>query len=228
MPIPKIQNTYSKMKSRNLLLNPEYAPLKLILLPESFRRMVEALPIELLKQDEETLSTLANPSRQQRQLKISFWENYDKSLAISLQLPDERTQLDFAKIIEGVCSEGVFLAWVESLNFLAWLITPQCPENILVSELLYTGLQGLRTVLQIPMVDEEGRLMTSLVNTKLAIVKMLDARKYGNPVIKSESKVMTQNIPSPYMSGSSLQELSNEEFLERIKTLEKSILPAPK
>lgn len=226
----------------------EFSPIDISLLPGSFAAHVLSLPLPLFKLPEETLATLCKPTRQQVQLKIRFHEGllilqkeFMQNSAHYANLhdagsPQPQPILDLAKVTSGICSAGLFRDWCGSKNFLAWFITPQPPQEVIISELLYTGISNLREILTLPIYDGDGKTLTSLVNTQLAIVKMLDARKNGAPTIKSEAKIMTQNIPAPQIiplpdpqdTASEALSEANLLLLQRIEALEKSRRIAPK
>lgn len=189
-----------------------YAPIDLLLLPSELYELAIALPLPLLREDETTLQTLTNPSRQKAQLKIRFHEVYSLLSAQDEKLPTRKLTLE--EITKSVCSPGLLLEWAANKNFLAYLITPQLDQSLLISELLYRGLTNLREVLDEAIHDDEGNPRTTLINSQLAIVKMLDARKNGAPIIKQESKIMTQNLHAMLPPSREATDTSNQLLLD--------------
>lgn len=194
-------------------MNKDLYALDLNNLPQDLRESLEDLPEELLKEDETTLATLADPTRQQRQLKISFWDCYK---------PDEPMELD--RVLHGICSRHVFWKWCSNPIFAAWLITPSCSLNVQVSELLQEGLSKLKRIFDLPLEKENGEVNTSLLGIQLQVLKMLDARKFGEPVKKTESKTLHAHILGQNPNAVRDLNANPEDIAARIMSLEKKLL----
>jgi len=188
------------------------------ILPVTLADRVRALPVELLKQDEVTLTTLVSPTPQQNRVKIQFWDEYEEAIK-------QKRMLSLANIIFGVCTKEYFLEFIRIDRNVAWLISPRPSYKVRVAELIEKGLDKVEEIFAIQMT---GKNATVVGNLYLSALRMLDMRKHGGYTQRAESKILQLNKnldgDSSKASGPAITgEGSVEELEAQIRELEKKV-----
>lgn len=165
-----------------------------MMLPDQLAEQAKALPIELLTQDEITLTTLVNPTEQQQRLKIQFWDEYE--LAIK-----NHRQMLVSNITFGVCTKEYLEEFCIAKRNVAWLISPRASYKIRIAELLDRGLKVISDIFDM---DAEGKNAVNVRTLQLAALRMLDMRKHGGYTQRSEQKVLLKDITTPEESNAAL------------------------
>ncbi len=185
------------------------------ILPDSLAPLVEALPRELLIQDEVTLTTLVNPSDQQRRIKIQFWDEYEEAIKQS-------RKIILSNVIYGVSTLEYFLEFCSLARNVAWLVSPRPSYKLRVSELIERGLDAIEDIFRI-VPNDKNRI--SVHSLQLSALKMLDLRKHGGYVQRAEVKTLNRNIEmiQAQQQSSQVGEGSIEELEQQVKDLENRI-----
>jgi hypothetical protein len=182
-------------------------------IPEAVRDAVLRLPDELFALPPEELEAQAQVSRQDRRIRIQFWEEYEvahRSLG----------QLDLSKVVVG---SGVpsWPYYSEKLNrtpaLLAWLVQPPAEYRLQMKEAGELGMQRLMDILELPQRNANGSVNTAVCLLQLQALKMVDQRLHGS---------ITQKILSVNVDGGQKPEngqLSMEEVDRKLKELQKEL-----
>jgi len=152
------------------------------ILPLEIADLVACLPEALLTQDEETLTTLVDPSSQQKRIKIQFWDEYE------LAIKQERKLL-LGNITLGVCTREYFLNFTSGAKQLAWLISPRPSYRLRIAELIDRGLDAVEDIFNIIPTEKTE---ISVRNLQLSALKMMDMRRHGGYTQRQEIKSLNK------------------------------------
>jgi len=151
------------------------------LIPEELLRLVKALPVSILEQNEVTLATLVRPTEQKHLIRVQFWNLVEKNKA-------RGTRFTMQELSSGISTPEFLSKCCRDKHFLAWLLIPRVSYDVRVEALLDQGYERLREVLELPFTDEKGQSNTKAIGQVIAVVKMLDMRRHGGYVQKIEEK----------------------------------------
>jgi hypothetical protein len=184
-----------------------------MVLPVELADRVRALPHQLLVLDEQTLTTLIDPSLQQKRVKIQFWDEYEKALR-------EARSVMLSNICFGVCTKEYLMEFTINVKCLAWLVSPRPSYKLRVAELIDRGMDCLERVFDLP---TDGEKAVSVLRLQMDALKMLDMRKHGGYTQRAEIK--TQEIPVHGGANETapLGEGSIEELEKQVVDLESRI-----
>lgn len=156
------------------------------------------------------------PTPTDNRLRLSFWLEYDRAQASGKGMV-------ISNILAGICTRDYFYGPYLSKSYkVAWILCPPTDYVTKISEALDFGLDQLREVLDLPILDEKGRINVKLGELKAKIVAMLDARKHGAVVQRVEQKNMNLNIATSDNQVAKMA-LSGtmEDLQKRMKELER-------
>lgn len=212
------------MHSEEMLL-PIHTTHPLSLLPEGPRTIIENTMKDrtaLFGIDEHTLmQTLrkikAVPNPTDHRLRLAFWNEYNLAC-------EEGRQINPPSLYSGVCSSQVYYDnYLRSPERVAWLLCPPAKYEKILDESLAYGLEQLREILALPLMDEKGKINVSLASLKARIWTQLDERKHGTAVQRSLSisvggrtDAALDNKTQEAILGTSM-----EEIQRRLKLLDK-------
>jgi len=186
------------------------------ILPVELAEKVRELPAVLLEHDEVTLSTLVNPSDQQKRLKIQFWDEYELANR-------ENRHLILSNIVFGVCTKEYFSRFLERAVNVAWLVTPRPSYKIRIAELIEKGLDQVEKIFLLEP-NKDGTNAVSIGQLKLSALRMLDMRKHGGYTQRIEQKSLVKEIKDdPKTQAGSPTESSVEELEAEVAELERRI-----
>lgn len=147
------------------------------------KELIEAatrLPISTFSLPEAELEKLCeagSPTRQDRRMRIAFWEEYEKA-ASKLTGP-----MDLVNMVNGT---GVlhWEAYKNSLlldpNFLAWFLTPPASYKVQMKEAQELGLSRLIEIMSLPIQDPgTGKVRADVGALILQAYKLVDLRNQG-------------------------------------------------
>jgi hypothetical protein len=130
------------------------------------------------------------PSVSENRLRFAFWQEYEESIKQSRQIKPHR-------IYGGVCSDVFFMHYVaKDKARLLWILCPPTNYKEMLREALGFGLEQLREILDLPVVNDRGKVDTRLCEVKAKIVAMLDVRVNGAPVQRVEQKSVSYSVTS--------------------------------
>lgn len=195
--------------------------MKLLRMWEGTVKAIEGIPAEYFELTEREL--VKKPTAVQRQLKISFWNEYGRAQR-------QRTEMILSNVVHGVCSK---CHWTRTVildqKLLAWIITPPTSDVLVWQELLELGYRRLRKVLTMPIVEKKYRwdrkanemLVEKSVNVPLikemrAIVENMEDRLHGAIVQRQqiEAKTLSVNVNATQEAQPSLPKTADEEMAE--------------
>ena len=178
---------------------------------------------DLLGLDEKTLyRTLrqeeCTPTPTDNRLRLKFWDEYDRAQAT-------QTGMDMISVFAGICTKDYFYGrYLKAPEKVAWLLNPPASYTIKMEEALSYGVDQLREILDMPLVNSQGRFDVKLAELKAKIVAMLDVRVKGAVVQKVENtnKNMSLNVQtSDRALAEKLVGASMSDLEKRLKELER-------
>ena len=194
------------------------------LLPPSVRALLtnakEKVP-HLLDMDERVLwkelrSQDKSPSVSDSRLRMKFWNEYERAAALG-------ERMNLPNIYLGVCSPDYFQnRYILMPEKVAWMLCPPASYVVKMEEALAYGVEQLRDILELPLVDAKGRPDMKLAELKAKIVAMLDIRVKGAIVQKVENKTTSLNINTTDKQVAKAMLFNSMEDIERrMKELDK-------
>lgn len=185
-------------------------------IPEALANAALALPDELFKTPEHELESLAQVTRQDRRIRIRFWEEYEVC---------HRTlsQMDLTKVVAdtGVPTWGYY--WEKLTRtpaLLVWLMQPPAAYRLQMQEASELGLRRLVDILQLPLTKPSGAVDAGVGLLILQAIKMVDQRLHGS---------VTQKVLSVNLSAGDKPEegsISMDEVDRKLKELEDELSAA--
>ena len=155
------------------------------------------------------------PSATDHRLRMKFWMEYDRAMSTY-------TKMSIPRLCEGVCTVPIFLEYVfKRPHRVSWIMLPPVNYADRMVEALNYGLDQMREILDLPMVDGNGKVDHKLAAMKIAVFKMLDDRSNGVAVQRLEQKSI--NIQAS-VDGSELKQIrlladsmSTKQIKDRLK-----------
>lgn len=171
------------------------------------QKAIVALPDELIMLTEKALKKKANPDELTCRLRIAFWDEYQQAV-------DAGRIISAARIMRGLTFTEFFYREILSDPLkVAWIVKP--PQDFLMTlrDLLYIGLDRLREILEMPIIekvplmtksgparDAAGEIIyTEKVNMKLAaeirsITDRLADRVHGAVIQRSQVDMKSASL----------------------------------
>lgn len=212
--IVKIVDYWNRDNPRSLinLVSPEVG--------EYFIKAYEARP-ELFGIDESSLwKTLRyeskTPSATDNRLRLSFWQEYDHA-------QNYGHKMRLTAVCAGIClPQYLYNSYMKSPERMAWWACVPTKYEKLLEEGLQYGINQLREILEEPNHDDNGRINTKLIDTKLKIVAMFELRLKGAVTQRIEQRNMNVNVQTTDKQiHRMMSDLSMEEIQKRLNDLEK-------
>lgn len=185
--------------------------------PPLIRKAIEKIPREHLILDEKRLKKIAAPDEVESRFRLLFWDEYNAAV-------DEKRQMKLENIITSRL--GTFYEYFTDIILpnnrkLSWILTPPSDYFLSMRDLLYTGLDRIREIMELPIIEDvvvkvlkDGTKVTRRqVNTRLIgeIVKItqnLNDRVHGAVVqrmsIQQKTMSINQNFNSTLSGESAL------------------------
>jgi hypothetical protein len=189
------------------------------------RALLEAAKVrgDLFEMDERTLykqlrSDGKLPTATDNRLRMNFWQEYDRAQATN-------RDMEIVAIYAGVCSNNYFMnRYLLMPEKVAWMACAPASYSVIMEEALAFGIEQLRDILEMPMVDGKGRINVKLAELKAKITDMLIIRVKGAVTQKLEqtSKNMNLSITTSDATVAKQAMLGSMDAIEkRLKELER-------
>lgn len=143
------------------------------MVPEQFAKKVRELPVKFWTADEKQLAQWAKPTEVEAQLRISFWNEYQRAV-------DQKQSMKMGNVYAPVCTKDYFYRVICRVpSKLGYVLAPPQSYSIQMEEMLNLGLGKMREVLMLPVRDNKGNPNTRLIAEWVKIVALLDNRVKG-------------------------------------------------
>jgi len=189
-------------------------------LAESFKEM-EADPRykEYFAMDEHRLKKRlkkeqASPSATDNTLRLAFWREYDRCMARGYG------KMMMTHVYAGATThEYFYYKYIKNPFLVAWMLCPPASYEKALDETLNFSIIQMRKILEYDDKNSKGVLNMKLLELKLKIFNLVDQRKKGGILQRSENKTLNLNLSNK----SALDQITNHslaEIEEKIKRLE--------
>ncbi len=177
-----------------------------------FVEAVKKVPLELWEKDPRTLNKLVRPSPSLNRCRLNFWMAYSTSVRTG-------RKINMDDIVAGVMTKDLFYATIMNIpKNLAWLLCPVMEYRSSLEESLDVGIRKIREMLDVEVVDENGRLDAKAAMVVLKAFQMIDERYNGGIVQKTFNITKTVN-DAPVDNAN-----SNVLIDEELKSLKRQFL----
>lgn len=157
----------------------------------------------------------AKPDRGMYQLRIAFWDEFDRAGRLKLDV------MDSYRIYDGVCSMNRFKSLINDPLKLAWLLHPPMSYTLVLREISEMALHRQLEAMCLPIKDDKGRVNVKLIEAQLKIFQHLDTRLRGGFVQKTENKNLTVTVDGGKQLPAGTKQLSFAEIEEELLKLRK-------
>lgn len=171
---------------------------------------------ELFDKDERDLakhlrSVQRTPSPTDHRIRMKFWMEYDNAMALG-------RPLRAGAIFSNVChTEYFYKNYLKNPHKVAWMMSLPSGYLTKVEEALEFGIEQLRDILEVPHMDENGKLNSKVAQLKAKIVAMLDMRLKGAPTQKTVS--MNINTSNKAVAQAAMG-ITSEDLRKKLHALE--------
>lgn len=165
--------------------------------PPSFRDAVINADTELLQLDEADARKIIKPSATLNKLRLNFWVEYDAACRVG-------RQMQLSRVYSGLVAKDKFYKnYITCPKKMAWLLTPVTSFQTSMQEVLETITSQLRTIANLDLVDEKGKVNIPAANIMIKLFELVDKRVNGAFLQRIEQKSLTINksIPSTQETG---------------------------
>lgn len=175
------------------------------LLTPALKAWAEKIPLSIFEMSQKDIEEAADPSVLQRQLKMSFWTNYEQAVSRGYK------EINISQIVSAHCSRQYFYKEiVEKPIMFAWLLTSPINYDLLAQEALSFGIDRIRKeILTAPMFDANGKYNPAIGSMIFQAVKLLDSRVKGSPLQRIEQKHLSHTVHER-VDGLTVAELDRE------------------
>lgn len=148
------------------------------------------------------------PTSIMNRLRMAFWNEYENACRTGDRMETKR-------IYAGICSMEHFSRMMQKVRKYVWLIQPVPAYQDTIEELLLTGTEEMRKILEAPIYKEDGSINTSLVNSKLKLQKMIEDRALGAVAQKLETKSL--NVNANLGKDGEVKQIDVDEELKKLR-----------
>lgn len=184
--------------------------------PLSLQKAMQAIPVSIFEMTDKELEKKFKLDHKViiKRLRLSLWNEADRAT-------NTRSPFRLNAIYEGFCDRHFFLRKVLGNSYaLAYVIRRPLDYNILMTDMLYAGLELSNEVLHLDHIKDDGSLDHKLLQIKMSIVESVHNRLKGTPVSRSE--IVQTTLPAK-QSGQVVDEsVSLKEIQAEIKRLKGS------
>jgi two-component sensor histidine kinase len=188
------------------------------LVPERVQRAMNNLPDELRNLDEKSLREKTRPSATDSRLRVAFWNEYERSQKFARPMV-------MANVFAGICSKQFFFEkYIARPENVAWMLCPVVSYMKAAEECLIFGIEQMREVLELPNVDAKGKVNTSLIAQKRAIVQSLENRIKGAiPLVQKNLNINAQltDKAAAQVAQQAVTQMSMSQVQDRLAKLKR-------
>jgi len=149
-----------------------------------------------------------SPTVNDQRLRYLFWQEYENAVL------DNRKMI-MNNVHSLVCDAKAFQRlFLGTLPYrVAFLLCRPAAYQHTLNEMLLHGMKRMRQILDLPEIDEKGKINTKIIELKLKVTAMVDMRVHGAPTQKVHQ--ITQNIGGA--ARSDVKELVNSGDMATIQ-----------
>lgn len=141
-------------------------------------------------------------------LRLKFWHVYD------YRAQNGNVDLKTNQIFSGVCLPKVFWKLMSYPEAVAWVMCPPVHYEAHMDEALSYGLDQMRLILEMPNYNAKGNPNTKLLDLKMKITQMIDMRKNGSFLMRSEQKNLHLNL---HRTVDQVSDMSIQQSMQKLE-----------
>lgn len=186
------------------------------ILPLFFSEKVKAIPDQLFELSQNELEKKFDSSEKLilKRMRITFWIEADRCL-------NSDQKFSVAPVYSGICSRAYFNKKILGNSFaLAYLLRRLPQYKAVLHEMVYSGMEYERQILDMPAIDSEGKPDYKLIQIQLKLIESAHNRLMGTPVSRTQIHQHMTTSESLPTSGR-YEALGDGEIKARIKELER-------
>ena len=191
------------------------------IMPREARATLDETPALWLTMDEHEIVKLVKPTPLLQQIRSAFWLEYDAAQST-------HTKMTLKGVILHMGSSSPSLLVKDALTNtkkLAFILHPPLHYDTLIAESLSHGLRRIQEILDLPLVDQDGKIDHKSAELILKATAFLDIRKNGMPTQRTEMKQLTVNVTKKDLAA--LNGHKPHELDQKIRQLEAELGKAP-
>lgn len=154
-----------------------------------------------------------SPTPAYNMLRSKFWTEYERHYM-------DRGSFKMERVFSGVCSMSTFYKMLKNPASVAWILCKPSDYVEIADEALMFSLKELRKILALPIMNAKGVINKSVLENKIKIFALLDARKHGAFMQRLEQKTLNISADAKDVKEA-LENMSSEDIDARIKQLER-------
>jgi hypothetical protein len=187
------------------------------IVPERVSERIKEIPPELFQLEPKELEKLT-PKKEftltDSRLRTAFWIEYGRSQEVMKNM-----RMD--NVYGGICTAPYFYQTVllDKVR-LAYILQPPTNYNIAMEEALHLGVDRLREILDLPIIDENGKPNPKVADVILKTVQMLDMRVKGAIIQRIEQKNLNVSVDAKKMNNQIDEAQSVDEIDRKLRELE--------
>jgi len=176
---------------------------------------IKSLPPEYLVPEEELRQKFGfKPKREHTLLRQAFWQEYDRSMRTN-------STMETTAVFRGIVfDEPRFYIMLDDPKFVSYMLLPVQSYKVLTEGMHNLALKQLHDTLNLPHVNEEGKIDHRLLAQKMKIYKMMDDRIKGSVIQRQEIKAISQVNHTTEVRD---VQMTSQQIEARIKELEKDV-----
>lgn len=179
------------------------------IVPNSLREAMLGLEDKWRNLSEVELKRMCKPEVEHAKLRLQFWAEYNKA-------QDQGRMVQVGAVIRGVCSQEWWNSRVlRCPEKVAYIVVPPRDYLSTMAEMLDFGMDRLRDVLSLDLVDEKGRANAGLISQMVKIVQMLDLRVKG--AVVQQHQVLSANINLGSDEAAKLEKVLQANSLDELE-----------
>lgn len=143
-------------------------------------------------------------------MRMNFWNEYNRATLHG------KPKMEQGAITDSSHYTGVFYRAIKNPRFLAWIVCIPDQLKHMQEEGLYAAMRELRSILDIPNTNSKGQVNTKVLEMKVKVYALLDARIHGGFTQKVENKTLNINTNMKDVVAG-IQQVSAEELDKRLE-----------
>ena len=146
-----------------------------------------------------------------KHIRFAFWNEYNYSV-------DNNKKMSINRLIGGVCRSTDFYNYIKDDLYLTFILTAPTSIQLVQQELIQIGYEQMEEILNIPTIDDDGRVNTNLIKEKVKILENLENRRWGGVVHRAQ--IHNKTDVTTEQKESTNESVDKQLLLERVKKLE--------
>jgi hypothetical protein len=182
------------------------------LVSPKIKQTILTIPPDWLTCPEDQLERIVNPTEIDRELRITFWEEFQMA-------QDSAQPVKLGRVYGKVCTKEYFHMMITgNPKRIAYMIRPPRDYMLQMKSLLALGMRRFEEILQLP-IKENDKVNTRLIGEVVKIVSLIDNRVRGAVPQRLQIDQRSMNLNMQYEAPKSAGDIESE-----IKKLQKEIV----